>query len=112
MPENGQGHREAVLTKNQGHVSRVLEEAARWGQQGAESARWTLNNDIISTLTILHVFALDDAHLILLLVCSSVPSFACYSLCTVHLYIYLDPCLNYAPCYSFPLAQSSELPRT
>ena len=57
MPENGQGHREAVLTKNQGYVFRVLEEAARWWQQGVESAQWTPNDDIISMLTILNVFA-------------------------------------------------------
>jgi hypothetical protein len=44
-----------------------LEAAARWGQQGAESARWTLNDDIISMLTILHVFVFRRfGHLILL----------------------------------------------
>ena len=47
-------HREAVLTDYEGDATRVLEEAARWGQQGAELAQWTLNNDDIFMLTIPH----------------------------------------------------------
>jgi hypothetical protein len=90
-----------------------LEAAARWGQQGAESARWTLNDDIISMLTILHVFVFRRfGHLILLFGLLVGFRLLLAILAIPYSYISLDPCLDYAPCYSFPLAQSSQLPRT
>ena len=38
MSQDWPGHREAVLADHQGEVSRVVEKAARWGQEGAEPA--------------------------------------------------------------------------
>ena len=64
MPEDRRGYREAVLADHQGKVSRVLEEAARWGLQGAESAQRTLNNnDILHAYQFTRAYFQSDLHI-------------------------------------------------